>query len=44
MDGRQERRNIIANQTNGNQFREDEVIIPDGLRGRDGDPRVTVRG
>jgi hypothetical protein len=34
----------MANQTNGNQFRDDEIIIPDGLRGRDGDPRVTVRG
>jgi hypothetical protein len=21
-----------------------EIIIPDGLRGREGDPRVTVRG
>jgi hypothetical protein len=34
----------LANGNNGNQFREDEIIIPDGLRGRDGDPRVTVRG
>gem|GEM_PF-6106639 len=34
----------MANGNNGNQFMEDEGIIPDGWRGRDGDPRVMVRG
>ena len=43
MAGKKGRR-TVANGNNGNQFMEDEIIIPDGLRGRDGGPRVMVRG